>query len=255
MKNMLYKILLILLCFLPANADVTIAISKGSGSDSYLRYGEWIKSIAPEAKIVDLFSMPLGEALEALQNSSGLILSGGADVHPGRYGKEYDTLRCEITPERDTLEFALIALALKLEMPIFAICRGEQILNVALGGSLIVDIPEDLPSEIPHSCEDKFSNCHTVEIVSGTLLSDIAGVVIDSVTSSHHQAVDRLAEGLRANCYSPEGLIEGFEWENPESKPFMIAVQWHPERMKSESLSRNIALKFLKACYEYKHNK
>jgi len=225
---------------------INIALSKGSGSESYLRYGKWLNEIDNDIKTIDMTPMSLSQALKQLEKCNGLVLTGGEDVHPGRYGKGYDTARCKINPQRDTLEFALIAKALELNIPIFAICRGEQILNVALGGTLIVDIPDDYPTDISHACPDRFSNCHIVNIVPNTYLSKIVGIQQDSVNSSHHQAVEYLAPGLIANVYSIDGIIDGFEWEDHSSEPFIIAVQWHPERMpKEHPLSWAIARKFI----------
>ncbi len=222
-----------------------IAISKGSGSDSYLRYGEWLKSTGIDIEIVDMISYSPDEAAKLLETCKGLVLSGGSDVHPGRYGKEADSLRCQINPERDTLEFNLIEKALQLKMPILAICRGMQILNVALGGTLIVDIPQDHPSNISHQCKDKFQNCHSVDILPNTKLNKITGTLRDGVTSSHHQAVEYLALGLVPNALAEDGIVEGFEWLDDSDKSPIIEVQWHPERMSNSKLSLPLAIEFL----------
>lgn len=248
------KILIGLLLFMSINLHsepLRIAISKGSGSENYLKYGNWLKESNPDIEIIDMFVLSPDSAVSLLRTCSGLLLSGGSDVHPGRFGKEADTARCSITPGRDTLEFALIEEALKLKMPILAICRGEQILNVALGGTLIIDIPQDYPTDISHSCTGTYTICHGIDVVEGTELHKLVGTKSDSAVSVHHQAVEHLAKGLRANAFAPDGIIEGFEWEQPSDKPFMMAVQWHPERMSGSNLSKPLADKFLDESGKY----
>ncbi len=229
-----------------------IAISKASGSDFYLLYGEWLKSAGIDIEIVDMINYSPDEAAKLLETCQGLVLSGGADVHPGRYGKEADSSRCQINLERDTLEFKLIEKALLLKMPILAICRGMQILNVALGGTLIVDIPQDHPSNISHQCNDKFQKCHAVDILPNTKLNKITGVLRDNVTSSHHQAVEYLALGLVPNALAEDGIVEGFEWLDDSDKSPIIAVQWHPERMSNSQLSLPLGIEFLNLAKQFK---
>lgn len=225
---------------------IELAITKGSGSASYERYIAWLQSLDSNLVIHDLYGVPFAEAMQIVERADGLVLSGGADVHPGRYGREADSSRCVINLERDTLEFAAIELSLKRELPIFAICRGEQILNVALGGTLIVDIPQDHDTIINHSCPDKFAMCHKVSIIKGSQIYEINKEEWNEVNSSHHQAVEKLGVGLKATSFSPDGVIESYEWENPSGKPYMMAVQWHPERMpKGHALGDGIAVKYL----------
>lgn len=150
----------------------------------------------------------------------GLLLPGGADVDPAHYGQE-NTASRDINHERDRDEFALIELFLKLERPILGICRGHQILNIALGGTLIQDLPDDSH----HQREDKVDRVHTVRTLH-PFLSDLYGESFTS-NSAHHQAVDRLAEGLQLTCAAEDGTVEGFIHENGR----IIGVQFHPERM------------------------
>lgn len=255
--TMIKYIIFIFLVFsmetLAQTTNIELAISKGSGSASYERYIAWLQSLDSNLIIHDLYGVSFEEAQRIMQRADGLVLSGGADVHPGRYGRSADTARCVINLERDTLEFAAIEIAFDRALPIFAICRGEQVLNVALGGTLIVDIPQDHDTIINHSCPDRFAMCHKIEISKGSLLYEISQVEESEVNSSHHQAVERLATGLRATSISPDGLVESYEWENPSEKPYMMAVQWHPERMpKGHPLGDGIALKFLD---EVRHKK
>ncbi len=196
------------------------------------------------------------DAVTALEKCSALLLTGGLDVYPGRYGKEYDTSRCKTDPHRDSVEFALIKKAVKMKLPILGICRGEEILNVAMGGSLIVDIPQDYDTIIKHRCNDHSSCLHEINIIPGTFLFEIGKVYIDTVNSFHHQAVDRLAKYFKVAARSNDGLIEAYEWKNPENKPFLLAVQFHPEQLDTNNkLSTPIATYFINEAKKYKANK
>lgn len=244
------SIFTILISFLLLNScikpDIKVALSKGKGSEHYDNYANWLNGINPDIEYIDLYHLERAEALKILKDCSGLVLTGGPDIHPDRYGKGYDTARCEIDLKRDTLEFELIKLAKELKIPILAICRGEQILNVAYGGSLIVDIPTDFDTLVQHQCEDA-SNCfHQVMIVKNSLLSDLTRLEFGEVNSNHHQGVHKLADIFIASAFSQDGLIEAYELKDKKNKPFLLAVQWHPERLdKSNKLSSAIGEKFL----------
>lgn len=232
-----------------------IAISYISGKPETNNYLKWLGRIAPDAELVLMHELSEDSVEMIFKQCYGLLLTGGEDVYPGRYGKEYDTVRCgDINPKRDSLEFRLIELAMKRKVPVLGICRGQQILNVALGGTLYVDIPTDLSSTITHQQED-WKNCyHSVLVLPNSLLSSISGVEKGIVNSNHHQAVDRLAEGLRVLAVAEDGLIESIAWSDSLRKPFLLGVQWHPERMDTLSpLSVPIAERFLKEAMKFKN--
>ncbi len=158
----------------------------------------------------------------------GLILTGGAfDVPPSYYGEsgQHDTV---ITKDKRTqFEFAITKGALARKLPILGICGGEQLLNVALGGSLIQHIPDTIAQALAHEQPNpRHEPGHTVKLTAGTLLHRIAGTEQLSVNSAHHQAVARLAPGMIANAYAEDGVIEGIEYPD---HPFCLGVQWHPE--------------------------
>ena len=197
-----------------------------------------------------------------MEKCSGLLVTGGEDVQPEYYGKASEKHLCtEIDPRRDTLEMALIRKALEKQMPVLGICRGEQILNVTLGGSLIVDIPDHfsrLPRIYPviHQCDDYLNCFHSVTIFPNSLLRSIAGCDMGKVTTNHHQAVEKLAPGLAANARSDDGLTEGIEWESQEGKSFLLGVQWHPERMDtSNCLSGKILNVFIRHSESFRNKK
>jgi gamma-glutamyl-gamma-aminobutyrate hydrolase PuuD len=124
---------------------------------------------------------------------------------------------------------------MRLIMPVFGVCRGQQILNVALGGTLIIDIPTDHPGKVIHQQEDYLSCFHLVTLVKGSQLHNISKSDTGSVTSNHHQAIEKVAPGLKIVAWTTDSIPEAIEWSDPAGKPFLIAVQWHPERMDAKS--------------------
>ncbi|NQV02326.1 MAG: gamma-glutamyl-gamma-aminobutyrate hydrolase family protein [Bacteroidia bacterium] len=225
-----------------------IAISKAS--DNYIN---WLKRADSTVQYINLYTLPVDSALSILENCNGLLLTGGEDVFPGIYSEESDTVRCgTINFYRDTLEINLILRALELQMPVFGICRGEQILNVVFGGELFIDIPQDFDTTILHRCEDYLTCFHMVYVEPNSLLHTLCNCDSALVTTNHHQAIKVLAPDLKANVYGPDGLIEGIELADREGQPFLLAVQWHPERMEAENpLSGPLADAFLIQCRIY----
>ena len=257
---MKFKITFLLAIFLILSAgcsvepDTRIAISRGSNSPGYEKYEEWINSIDPEIECIDMYELDKDQAVRMLETCSGLILSGGPDVHPSNFGEGHDTSRCSIDEWRDTLEFALIKKAKEMKMPVLGICRGMQILNVAYGGSLIIDIPEDTDSEITHQYKNKDEDAeHLINVLEGTYLHHLTGVKAGKVNSNHHQAVKELAGAFKATAFTKDSIIEAMEFKNHKERPFLIGVQWHPERLEiTHDLSRPIADEFLYEVDEYK---
>ena len=173
------------------------------------------------------------EELEPVLSAvGGVVLTGGEDVDPATYGAERDPRTTDVHNRRDTCELALVALARERRVPTLAICRGLQVVNVALGGTLIQDIPTECPSStIDHErSKDRTMRVHDVSILPDTMLANAVGSEGRiSVNSSHHQALARVAEGLRVTATAPDGIIEGAEWTGDEW--WMLAVQWHPEEL------------------------
>jgi putative glutamine amidotransferase len=175
---------------------------------------------------------------DAVARSDGVLLSGGEDVIPGRYGghfpPEIQQSIVEAVGGRDEFEVTLIQETLKQGRPLLAICRGIQILNVALGGSLIADIPQQCPGALKHNRQDeRFQPVHDVLVEPDSTLARLAEVQPLAVNSTHHQAIDRVAPSLRVVARSPDGIVEGLEWADGEHcpVPFLVAVQYHPERL------------------------
>jgi putative glutamine amidotransferase len=171
-------------------------------------------------------------AADALQGVRGLVLTGGEDVAPQRYGAQPHPRLGDVDPVRDAAELALIAAARSRRIPILAICRGIQILNVALGGTLYQDLDSERPGPVPHSDE---TARHSVRVEPGSLLEQTLGTRTATVNSRHHQAIRDLAPGLKAVAWAEDGVIEGAEPADPAS-PWMVAVQWHPEDLTERAL-------------------
>ena len=180
----------------------------------------------------------------------GVVLGGGCDVGPSLYGeKPRPDAELELDPERDATDFALFADAWPRGTPILGVCRGLQVINVALGGTLVQDIPSERPSAVGHQTvgEDKTSLEHSVSIAPGTRLSEIARTAEVDVNSRHHQAIGRTGRGLRVGATSPDGLVEAVETEGPS---WMVAVQWHPENLAADPVSSRLFSAFARAVKE-----
>ena len=188
-------------------------------------------------------------ARELLTRLDGLLLSGGDDVDPSAYGEE--PLNDTVSPDalRDASEFPLIRAAVHGRMPILAICRGIQSLNVALGGTLYQDLPAQRPSRIAHrQSAARHVATHDLTVERDSLLARVAGTDPFPVNSFHHQAVRDIAEGYRVVARAEDGIVEAIE--DPEQR-FALAVQFHPEEMFEVSArSRQLFEAFVAACAE-----
>lgn len=229
------------------NSIYKIVLSKGSGSKSYENYGRWLRQNSDDSlEIIDLYHKSFEEAKKYIAECDGVVLTGGPDVHPGRFDKAYDTTRCSIDLKRDTLEFALINLALEKKLPILGICRGMQILNVALKGDLIVDIPEDIGNNVIHQIDEGDAE-HKITIIKDSYFNELTKLDDGIVNSNHHQAIGKLSDDLIASSFTNDSLPESIEWKNKENKSWLLAVQWHPERLAAHHpLSETIVREFLR---------
>jgi len=184
-------------------------------------------------------------------NCSGLLLTGGADIEPDKYGKGEEIDRCgSLDLKRDSIEILLIELAKQKNLPILGVCRGEQILNVASGGSLIIDLPTDVGTEVTHRIKGKKA-FHDVRLDSTSVLYEITQADTGRVISNHHQAVDVVAPHFVVAARSADGVVEAIEYENIKEH-FMVGVQWHPEVMlDSQPLSGKIGNAIVKRIFDY----
>ncbi|MBI2216720.1 MAG: gamma-glutamyl-gamma-aminobutyrate hydrolase family protein [Candidatus Rokubacteria bacterium] len=170
----------------------------------------------------------------------GLLLTGGADVDPARWGEERHPATYDVSPARDALEIELVSSALEDQVPLFAVCRGVQVLNVALGGSLWQDIPTDLPGSLVHSQKEaREQPTHAVKVSGDSDLATIVGRREIQVNSFHHQALKHLGRGLREVARAPDGIIEAIEL--PDAPTPVFGVQWHPEDLAGhDDAARNL---------------
>ncbi len=185
---------------------------------------------------------PVPGVEDALERLDGLLLSGGGDIDPARYGAQRAPETAKIRGDRDEAELALLARAQSLGLPVLGICRGLQIINVARGGSLHQHLPQLVGHE-EHCPERGSYGSHDVRLAAGSRLAGILGrtEVADhwpvTVPTHHHQAVDRLGDGLSATAWADDGTVEAVELD-PRQHRFVVAVQWHPEAGDDLSLFR-----------------
>ena len=194
-------------------------------------YKQAILHVGGEVRIVD----PSMSVEDALKGVDGLMLTGGDDVAPSRYGEPPHETVVEAEPGRDEFEIALVNVARARALPLFAICRGVQVLNVACGGTLVQDIPSQVRGALPHSLKvppnEPYSLAHEVWLDKDTLLSQLMCERLSDadaceVNSRHHQAVKDVAHGFKVSATAPDGVIEAIE--DPTAR-FCLGVQWHPE--------------------------
>jgi putative glutamine amidotransferase len=194
-------------------------------------YKQSILHVGGEIRLLD-HTMTVSEALKDID---GLLLTGGGDVDPARYGEKPDPSIVNVDPLRDEFEIGLIVEAGRLDVPILAICRGIQVLNVARGGTLVQDIPSQVPGALAHSLpvpqHEPYALAHEVWLDKDTLIARLMRERLSDadscdVNSRHHQAVRQVAPGFRTSATAPDGVIECIE--DPAAR-FCLGVQWHPE--------------------------
>jgi putative glutamine amidotransferase len=190
-------------------------------------YEESVRRAGGDARVLDVSAT--GE--ELMTGVDGLLLTGGGDVDPALYGEPRHATFDAAEPGRDALEMDLVRRALDANVPVFAICRGIQVLNVARGGTLLQDIPDQMPGSVVHSVrEPSFAIAHDVWIASGTVLEQLMRERLEgdtcAVNSRHHQAIKTVGDGLVVSATAPDGVIEAVE---DPTRRFCLGVQWHPE--------------------------
>ncbi|MBA2440986.1 MAG: gamma-glutamyl-gamma-aminobutyrate hydrolase family protein [Rubrobacter sp.] len=177
---------------------------------------------------------PEAAAGAMLSGLDGLLLSGGSDLHPGYYGEEPLPGLDATLSERDAFETVLLEHALRRGMPVFGICRGLQLINVALGGTLYQDLPSQAEGELldHRQTTPKWVPKHEVEFVPGSTVGEITGHARIKVNSYHHQAIKDLAPGLTATARAGDGVVEAVEARELSSERWLLGVQWHAEAMR-----------------------
>jgi putative glutamine amidotransferase len=192
-----------------------------------------------QAGAIPVLLPPVPGIEEALERLDGLVLSGGGDIDPARYGAERAPQTATIRGERDAAELALLTKAMSISLPVLGICRGMQLINVARGGSLHQHLPDVVGHDEHRPAPGSFG-LHDVTVTAGTRLAGIlggAGQLRVRVPTHHHQGIDALGQGLTATAWAADGTVEALELD-PREHPFVIAVQWHPEAGDDLSLFR-----------------
>ncbi len=186
-------------------------------------------------------------AAQLTQMCDGILFTGGQDVSPSIYGEESLPQLEEVSEQRDKLELLVIREALRLEKPVFGICRGLQFLNAALGGTLYQDLYTQYDTRISHRQSEPYNMpTHEVSIAPGSPLAEVLGDGPIVVNSFHHQGIKDLADSLVPMAWAPDGLVESFFRPGPV---FFRAVQWHPEMLfKNDENSRKLFRSFVEAC-------
>jgi putative glutamine amidotransferase len=198
----------------------------------YLISQDYCKAIIAAGGI-PVFIPPVSEEVipELFETLDGILFSGGVDIHPSEYKESEHPLLGKVDLERDTFEFALFKhVWYKTDLPVLGVCRGLQVLNVALGGTLWQDLPSQRPSHVHHSQTDhRYKAVHPVKIDPESIFGKTMQAKVLAVNTLHHQGVKDLAPGLRATAWSPDGLVEAVECAE---HPCRLAVQWHPENLR-----------------------
>ncbi len=231
-----------------------IAISKERTGEN--KYSDWLYHQDIAFEYIDLSDYTLNEAIELLSQADALLLSGGNDIYPGWYGKEYDTARCGVFNRlRDTLEMMALSKALDMKMPVLGICRGMQLINIHQGGTLHIDLPADKGTGEIHRRDSLGWAEHMVLLQPESILSGMINQHQVPVASNHHQGIEILAEILKPLAYSLEdNLIEAICFKEESEEVSLLAVQWHPEWMSyDDKLSSEIAYWFLNKAETYRN--
>lgn len=193
---------------------------------------EYVESVRRSGATAVLIPPGDDDPAEVLDRIDGLVLSGGGDLDPALYGGAGHETIYGFDAARDTAELALARAALDRHHPTLAICRGHQVVNVALGGSLVTHLPDVVSGDVLHRIEPPEPQeragptPHPVTVEPGTRLAEIMGSAEPTPVSWHHQAVDRLGDGLRVIARAPDGTVEAVD--HPDF-PQLVSVQWHPE--------------------------
>ena len=219
----------------PPLIGVTTSVSSGQSPERAYVNASYLRAVQDAGGVPVLLPPHLhaDARRELLARLDGVLLTGGGDVDPTRFGEAPHPTTYEVAPARDELEVELVELALGRGVPLLAICRGIQVLNVALGGTLCQDIADEMngrDDQIAHAQKaPREQTTHTVSVRGETGLARILGALDLHVNSFHHQAIKRLGRGVREVAWAPDGIIEGVEV--PDASALVVGVQWHPEEL------------------------
>lgn len=208
--------------------------AKWSGYELYGQGVSYVRALALAGGAPVLIPLDLGEDAwrRIYERIDGLLFPGGVDIDPAYYREERHPRLGEVDAALDQAELTLARWALDDRMPMLAICRGIQLINVVAGGTLYQDLPSQLPDALPHACSaptyPREYRAHAVDIVSGSRVAKTMGLLQARVNSRHHQAVKDVAPGFEVTARAPDGVIEAIERSDTS---YVLGVQWHPESL------------------------
>jgi putative glutamine amidotransferase len=207
-----------------------ILLSKADIGGTYMTF---LHKVDSTLILKSAYGQPSDSVEKWLSQASGIVITGGRDIHPSIYGKENEVEKCgEFDRYRDSLELKMIVAAKNYKTPLLGICRGHQMLNVAMGGTLFTDIPTDIKNNVLHRDADN-PPYHEITIDSKSLMSQITGKEKCTVNSYHHQCADKLGKNLIVTSRTSDGVIESMNYS--KSDWTAIGVQFHPEKMEFEN--------------------
>ena len=226
------------------NADVRIALTLGHDASKNEK-NDYIRALLNAGfRRKEIVVLPPGAKPEG--SFDGVVLGGGLDVDPARYGRALKPDgNVEVDSNRDETDFAAFETARQQGLPTLGICRGLQVINVAMGGTLVQDIRTERPSGVVHLVPGKEDerHDHPVLVTPGTRIASIAEAPEIHVNSRHHQAIEQVAAGLKVSAVAPDGLVEALESDGP----WLVAVQWHPENLLDDPASHRLFAEFSRA--------
>jgi putative glutamine amidotransferase len=212
-----------------------IGLTYTGWGEKHQNYVQWLKD---KDRAIEVIRISVSTDPDLIRDCDALVLSGGVDIHPALYAGAAVYPKSEAAKgwrkDRDAFERLVFGYALEHRLPVLGVCRGLQLINVLLGGTLIQDLGEQ--GDETHEAVGDTDKQHGVRVERDSLLYAIAQEEKGVANSAHHQAIDKLGKGLKVNCLADDGTIEGIEWAETGGKPFMLAVQWHPERMFTNKL-------------------
>ena len=195
-------------------------------------------------------ALPLDEIAALVAQYDGFYLTGGGDINPEVYGEESHERIYGVNPERDAFELAFVRQIILQDKPLLTVCRGTQMLNVACGGTLYVDIASHIPGAKKHDWWPYYKRnklVHDVSVTAGSRFAKIVEALVLHTNSLHHQSINRVGDGLQSVAFASDGVIEALE--HPD-KRFIFGVQWHPEWLQDQQPMRAIYQEFVRACQE-----
>lgn len=235
---------------------MNIGLTYTGSKEKHENYVRWLQQ-DKTVRVITL-SVETKENGGSIDDCDALVLSGGIDTHPGYYNSDnlvYPNKPAQFYEKRDAFEKSAFLSAQKRKIPVLGICRGLQLVNCILGGTLQQDLGgKNAIHKAVVNEGRQFDKAHALYLVKGSMLEEINGSDRSIVNSAHHQGIDLLANGLMVSAVSDDGVIEGLEWKEKKEKPFLLCVQWHPERMyeftlDQSALSAGIREKFLAAVH------